>query len=41
VVFYGEEGSITVGEREWAYNVDMEVGKFLKWDRNMLWDSMS
>jgi hypothetical protein len=37
----GEEVSETVGRRKWANEVNMNVGKFLWWDRNVLWDSVS
>jgi hypothetical protein len=30
-----------MGRREWAHEVNVDVGKFLRGDRNVLWDSMS
>jgi hypothetical protein len=30
-----------MGGRKWAHEVNMNVGKFLWWDGDMLWNSVS
>jgi hypothetical protein len=37
----GEEVSETMGRRKWAYEVNVNVGKLLWWDWNVLWDGGS
>jgi hypothetical protein len=39
-ICYGAEVVEAVGGRNWAYYVNINVGAFLLWDRNELWDSV-
>jgi hypothetical protein len=38
VVYNGEKVGKAMGGREWAYKINMDVGKFLWWDRDVLRD---